>query len=236
MINLCKCCFLVEDQKSVHIESDSLDKIQDQILDPECKIEEHEPLIKTTPNHNEEDSGTCADHSNSSAENMLDHLVDKVQLTVSSVNSILPELPESPKPPKSLLFGDPEEKTIPMVVLAASKRQTIMHQSSEHSVDNSESVSLVKPALKKPKPLYARQCSAPSTSSTLVTPPVSGSSSRRDSGEKSGSEKSSAKNTVVSFHSDVKYLEDTQQPINTGSLAEKCFYKQLTTTKVSGKL
>ena len=42
--------------------------------------------------HFEEDSGTCVDHSNSSAE-MLDN-VDKVQLTVSSVNSILPDLPE----------------------------------------------------------------------------------------------------------------------------------------------
>ena len=40
----------------------------------------------------EEDSGTCVDASNSSAE-MLD-IIDKAQLTISSVNSILPDLPE----------------------------------------------------------------------------------------------------------------------------------------------
>ena len=51
-----------------------------------------EPIETNSLDRLEEDSGTCVDASNSSAE-MLDN-IDKAQLTVSSVNSILPDLPE----------------------------------------------------------------------------------------------------------------------------------------------
>ena len=156
MINLCKCCFLLED-KSENVPQNWQNEEKEEI------IVQEEPNRKLS-DHFEEDSGTCVDHSNSSAENMLDNKMDNVQLTVSSVNSILPDLDEEEEIKQPLLL---DKKTIPMVVLAASKRQNM------NSIDKPS-------ALKKPKPIYSRQCSAPSTSSTLITPPVSEASSRRD--------------------------------------------------------
>ena len=219
--------------------------------------------------HFEEDSGTCVDHSNSS-EIMLDNLVDKVQLTVSSVNSILPDLPEQdddceekpllpilpitgplqlPLPPTGPNSNNQKSSTtgsscIPMVVLAASKRQhrspivqndknndvtttttTTNHNGTTNggsSVGSSHhsSTESVKPSvLKKPKPPYSRQCSAPSTACSSLTPPVSEGSSRRDSGaefDKFSSSNASASSTVqvrknrekspcVSFDTDIRY-------------------------------
>ena len=61
-------------------------------LDPSAGVILQEPIETNSLDRLEEDSGTCVDASNSSAE-MLDN-IDKAQLTVSSVNSILPDLPE----------------------------------------------------------------------------------------------------------------------------------------------
>ena len=61
-------------------------------LDPAAGVILQEPIETNSLDRLEEDSGTCVDASNSSAE-MLDN-IDKAQLTVSSVNSILPDLPE----------------------------------------------------------------------------------------------------------------------------------------------
>ena len=112
--------------------------------------------------HFEEDSGTCVDHSNSS-EIMLDNLVDKVQLTVSSVNSILPDLPEQdddceekpllpilptgpiglqqlPTTPNNSNNNQKPSGCIPMVVLAASKRQhrspSVVQKNNDHVTNN----------------------------------------------------------------------------------------------------
>ena len=223
--------------------------------------------------HFEEDSGTCVDHSNSS-EIMLDNLVDKVQLTVSSVNSILPDLPEQDddcceeKPLLPILpisknssnqgpiglqqlpspnSNNQKPSCIPMVVLAASKRQhrspSVVQKNNDHVTNNHigtgngntgnggssvgsshhSSTESVKPSvLKKPKPPYSRQCSAPSTACSSLTPPTgSEGSSRRDSGAEfdkfsSSNATSGASSTVqvrknrekspcVSFDTDIRY-------------------------------
>ena len=254
-----KVALLVTDQDSAILENNAgLEIVQEQ---PSSKS----LLRKLSEDHShfEEDSGTCVDHSNSS-EITLDNLVDKVQLTVSSVNSILPDLPEQdddceekpllpilPTGPIGLQLPTPNSNTnqkpscIPMVVLAASKRQhrsLVVQKNNDHvtnttnhngtgngntgnggsSVGSSHhsSTESVKPSvLKKPKPPYSRQCSAPSTACSSLTPPVSEGSSRRDSGaefDKFSSSATSASSTVqvrknrekspcVSFDTDIRY-------------------------------
>ena len=256
-----KVALLVTDQDSVILEN-NVGIVQEQ---PSSKS----LLRKLSEDHShfEEDSGTCVDHSNSS-EIMLDNLVDKVQLTVSSVNSILPDLPEQdddceekpllpilPTGPIGLHLPSPNSNNqksstttgsscIPMVVLAASKRQhrSPIVQNKKNDVTNTtnhngtgngntnggssvgsshhSSTESVKPSvLKKPKPPYSRQCSAPSTACSSLTPPVSEGSSRRDSGaefDKFSSSASAASSTVqvrknrekspcVSFDTDIRY-------------------------------
>ena len=254
-----KVALLVTDQDSAILENNAgLEIVQEQ---PSSKS----LLRKLSEDHShfEEDSGTCVDHSNSS-EIMLDNLVDKVQLTVSSVNSILPDLPEQdddceekpllpilPTGPIGLQLPTPNSNSnqkpscIPMVVLAASKRQhrsPVVQKNNDHvtnttnhngtgngntgnggsSVGSSHhsSTESVKPSvLKKTKPPYSRQCSAPSTACSSLTPPVSEGSSRRDSGaefDKFSSSATSASSTVqvrknrekspcVSFDTDIRY-------------------------------
>ena len=254
-----KVALLVTDEDSAILENNAgLEIVQEQ---PSSKS----LLRKLSEDHShfEEDSGTCVDHSNSS-EIMLDNLVDKVQLTVSSVNSILPDLPEQdddceekpllpilPTGPIGLQLPTPNSNSnqkpscIPMVVLAASKRQhrsPVVQKNNDHvtnttnhngtgngntgnggsSVGSSHhsSTESVKPSvLKKPKPPYSRQCSAPSTACSSLTPPVSEGSSRRDSGaefDKFSSSATSASSTVqvrknrekspcVSFDTDIRY-------------------------------
>ena len=88
------------DHSSNDIELTPIDQIA--LLDPHFESKNkssnpaavilQEPIETNSLDRLEEDSGTCVDASNSSAE-MLDN-IDKAQLTVSSVNSILPDLPE----------------------------------------------------------------------------------------------------------------------------------------------
>lgn len=208
MINLCKCCFLIEkesggscsDLKDIQGGQEDINETDEQvqILEEQRKLSDHF----------EEDSGTCVDQASSAAsnsENMLETCIqhpsdsaDKVQLTVSSVNSILPDLLENDvlevNEQEPLLIKH-QPRTVPLVILAASKR----HQTTP----NSSTESVKKPVLKKPKPNYTRQCSAPTTttsnSSTLVTPPISQSSSRRNSGDGRKRDRS----PCVSFDADV---------------------------------
>lgn len=206
MINLCKCCFLLEKEEPSGGSCNDL-KIEIQETEEENR--------KLSEDHFEEDSGTCVDHNSASnSENMLDTIQNasdcKVQLTVSSVNSILPDLLENDLEgvvnaeddhEKEPLLIKHQPRTVPLVILAASKRQQV-HSSIE---------SVKKPVLKKPKPNYTRQCSAPTTtttssSSTLVTPPISQSSSRRNSGAQD--QRKRDRSPCVSFDTDVVYHED----------------------------
>ena len=129
-----KVALLVTDQDSAILENNvPLGIVQEQ---PESSKSLLTRKLSEDHSHFEEDSGTCVDHSNSS-EIMLDNLVDKVQLTVSSVNSILPDLPEQdddceekpllpilPTGPIGLQLPTPNSNSnqkpscIPMVVLA----------------------------------------------------------------------------------------------------------------------
>ena len=257
-----KVALLVTDQDSAILENNAgLGIVQEQPGSSKSLLRK----LSEDHSHFEEDSGTCVDHSNSS-EIMLDNLVDKVQLTVSSVNSILPDLPEQDddceeKPllpilptgpiglqlPTSNSNNNQKSSCIPMVVLAASKRQhrspSVVQKNNDHvtnttnhngtgngntnnggsSVGSSHhsSTESVKPSvLKKPKPPYSRQCSAPSTACSSLTPPTgSEGSSRRDSGaefDKFSSSATSASSTVqvrknrekspcVSFDTDIRY-------------------------------
>ena len=258
-----KVALLVTDQDSAILENNAgLGIVQEQPGSSKSLLRK----LSEDHSHFEEDSGTCVDHSNSS-EIMLDNLVDKVQLTVSSVNSILPDLPEQDddceeKPLLPILPTGPiglqqlpspnsninqKPSCIPMVVLAASKRQhrspSVVQKNNDHvtnttnyngtgngntngggsSVGSSHhsSTESVKPSvLKKPKPPYSRQCSAPSTACSSLTPPTgSEGSSRRDSGaefDKFSSSATSASSTVqvrknrekspcVSFDTDIRY-------------------------------
>jgi hypothetical protein len=121
MLGLCKCCSLFNN-KANNDQNNPDDEVSDQDDDKktggnngggESILEEKVALIaaaeeaeltslvilqqpssenrKLSADNFEEDSGTCVDTSNSSE--MLDN-IDRVQLTVSSVNSILPDLPE----------------------------------------------------------------------------------------------------------------------------------------------
>ena len=67
----------------------------DQVALLESKTEAVAAVIVEEPKSLDQDSGTCVDTSNStSAADMLLENIDRAQLTVSSVNSILPDLPE----------------------------------------------------------------------------------------------------------------------------------------------
>ena len=102
MLGWCKNCIgkkeassdtSVIDQGNFHIEDTSIDKVALlETKNEETKVILEEPTNNKNLDKVEEDSGTCVDASNSSAE-MLD-IIDKAQLTISSVNSILPDLPE----------------------------------------------------------------------------------------------------------------------------------------------
>ena len=101
-------------------------------------------------------------------------------------------------------------KTVPMVILAATKSRATSNSNSNHS----SSTESVKPsALKKPKTSYTRQCSAPSSSSSVVIPSSSNTSSRRNSGEEK-SRKMREKSPCVSFDADVVYVEPVVQEVN----------------------
>ena len=241
-----------EDTFDDHGDKVALLKGTDQVLDKDntALVVQEQPSsilfkrkLSEDHSHFEEDSGTCVDNSNSS-EIMLDNLVDKVQLTVSSVNSILPDLPEhdddcedkpllpilsaAPQPPVPPPLPPNKDTCIPMVVLAATKRQHRMpivqnknNNSSNHNGTNGggssvgsshhSSTESVKPSvLKKPKPPYSRQCSAPSTACSSLTPPVSEGSSRRDSGAEVEKpivqvRKNREKSPCVSFDADIVY-------------------------------
>ena len=100
--------------------------------------------------------------------------------------------------------------TIPMVILAATKSRknanlTTSNQSSSTN-SNSNSTESVKPsALKKPKTTYTRQCSAPSSTSSVIVPTSSSNtSSRRNSGE---NRKTREKSPCVSFDADIVFVE-----------------------------
>ena len=83
------------------------------------------------------------------------------------------------------IFNSNEPRTVPLVIIAADK------QTSQRTI---------KPNLKKPKVPYARQCSAPSSSSSSNVL-ISENSSRRDSLEIS--KKPREKSPCVSFDADV---------------------------------
>ena len=107
-----------------------------------------------------------------------------------------------------------QNKTIPMVILAATKsRNTNITTSNQSSSTNSNSNSTesVKPsALKKPKTTYTRQCSAPSSSSSVIVPTSSSNaSSRRNSGE---NRKTREKSPCVSFDADIVFVEPPSNP------------------------
>ena len=105
-------------------------------------------------------------------------------------------------------------KTVPMVILAATKSRAVTTSNSKNS-NHSRSTESVKPsALKKPKTSYTRQCSAPSSSSSVVIPSsASNTSSRRNSGEEK-SRKMREKSPCVSFDADVVYVEPVVQEVN----------------------
>ena len=98
MLGWCKNCIGKKEASSVSsvivVEEDtSIDKVALlETKNEETKVILEEPTNNKNLDKVEEDSGTCVDASNSSAE-MLD-IIDKAQLTISSVNSILPDLPE----------------------------------------------------------------------------------------------------------------------------------------------
>ena len=102
-----------------------------------------------------------------------------------------------------------QNKTIPMVILAATKSRNTNNTTSNQSSStnsNSNSTESVKPsALKKPKTTYTRQCSAPSSSSSVIVPTSSSNaSSRRNSGE---NRKTREKSPCVSFDADIVFVE-----------------------------
>ena len=98
MLGWCKNCIGKKEASSdtsvIVVEEDtSIDKVALlETKNEETKVILEEPTNNKNLDKVEEDSGTCVDASNSSAE-MLD-IIDKAQLTISSVNSILPDLPE----------------------------------------------------------------------------------------------------------------------------------------------
>ena len=216
--NLCKCCFFVEQTKEV-LEATANDeeenilevqKIKDvQIVSEVAKDHELIPdlerqlsleteKLKFQSSELEEDSGTCSD------------LQEQVQLTVSSVNSILPDLPEEDQdlPLKDedsgtgapLTINQDADRIIPLVIIAAEKQQ-----------NSSSQQRTIKPNLKKPK--YARQCSAPGSSSSSSALLPSENSSRRDSFETNvNGKKPREKSPCVSFDADVTIVDQDQVP------------------------
>ena len=201
--NLCKCCFFQESKEVLEDNKEKENLLEDtntkvQIVTKDVifaaneqrKLSLEDKHQKLSSTEVEEDSGTCSD------------LQEQVQLTVSSVNSILPDLPEEDikctEDIKETESGSKEkeetERIIPLVIIAADK------QTSQRTI---------KPNLKKPKPQYTRQCSAPSSSSSSALLP-SETSSRRDSFE---SKKPREKSPCVSFDADVTIVKDHDQAV-----------------------
>ena len=216
--NLCKCCFFVESAKEateeIEVEKENLLEVQkikdvqivpsvkdhDLILDRKLSLED-----KKLSSELEEDSGTCSD------------LQEQVQLTVSSVNSILPDLPEEDQELKNPDAEDHSgtgaklalnERIIPLVIIAAEKQQNSSHQRT------------IKPNLKKPK--YARQCSAPGSSSSSSALLPSENSSRRDSFETTQTQikKPREKSPCVSFDADVTIVDQDQPKMRSRSRSD----------------
>ena len=212
--NLCKCCFFVEQTKEVleavpNDEEENLLEVQkikdvqivsvkDHELIPDLERQLETEKLKFQSSELEEDSGTCSD------------LQEQVQLTVSSVNSILPDLPEEDQdlPLKDedsgtgapLTINQDADRIIPLVIIAAEKQQ-----------NSSSQQRTIKPNLKKPK--YARQCSAPGSSSSSSALLPSENSSRRDSFETNvNGKKPREKSPCVSFDADVTIVDQDQVP------------------------
>ena len=100
MIKLCKCCFYQETEKVLETEKESKEALIESKNDEIIITKESQTILHTklSDQNVEEDSGTCSDL--------------QVQLTVSSVNSILPDLPEESTEKLNLLDNSLDNRLI----------------------------------------------------------------------------------------------------------------------------